>query len=123
MAYKNPEDRRAYDREWHKKNAVKRRKVQRTRQKDNVRWFREEIKSKYSCAHCGENDPVVIDFHHNDPELKILPIVIMLKNGYGRKKILEEVEKCTPLCANCHRREEHRIRQANVAQSGRASSL
>jgi hypothetical protein len=29
----------------------------------------------------------------------------MVNHGYGWKRIEEEIEKCIPLCCNCHRLE------------------
>lgn len=110
MPRNNEEKRRAYDREWHKKNSAKRTEVQIARRKEISRWYREEIKPLYKCANCGEDDPIVIDFHHNDASLKTLAVSVMISQGFGRETILAEIAKCTPLCANCHRREEHRLR-------------
>jgi len=57
---------------------------------------------KSPCVICNESDPIVIDFHHVNPETKSFTI------GQGtcrsNEQILQEVEKCVCLCANCHRR-------------------
>lgn len=63
-------------------------------------------KMALSCTDCGlsfKNEPYLCDFHHTDPsnkegELSQLP----------SKKFLEEVKKCIPLCANCHRRRHNK---------------
>lgn len=63
-----------------------------------------EYKEGLSCNNCGmsfKGRPEICDFHHLDPNLKIMGVGIMIKHGI--KRALEEAEKCTPLCANCHR--------------------
>ena len=65
------------------------------------------------CQECGYNKCVAaLEFHHLDPSTK--------EANWNKirlwewKKIEEELDKCSLLCANCHR-EEH-VRLANVAQ-------
>ena len=66
------------------------------------------IMSKEKCQHCGENDPVVLDWHHTDPSIKEASVSWLLQNR-SRKAILEEIDKCICLCANCHRRAHHGV--------------
>ena len=61
-------------------------------------------KETYHCAECGisgSGRPEIIDFHHKSPEEKEreFTTLIMCK----KERIMEEISKCTPLCANCHR--------------------
>ena len=53
------------------------------------------------CEDCGNKfPPRVMHFHHLDEKSK------QFRVGYSktssREKILEEIEKCVLLCANCH---------------------
>lgn len=57
------------------------------------------LKTGKECK-CGENDPNCLDFHHLDG--KIASLTQAAKNRWSEKRILEEVEKCVLLCANCH---------------------
>ena len=57
---------------------------------------------KNSCVICDEPDPVVIDFHHIDPETKLFTIGSSLNRS--KEAIKTEAEKCVCLCANCDRR-------------------
>ena len=63
----------------------------------------EEFKVGKKCLLCNENHPACLDFHHKDGTKKSDRISKMV----GRvpwKRLLEEIEKCDILCANCHRK-------------------
>jgi len=58
------------------------------------------------CEKCGYNKYVeVLDFHHRDPNEKDFGISAH-GNTLNLEKAKKEVDKCSLLCANCHR-EEH----------------
>lgn len=62
----------------------------------------------HPCEHCGEADPVVLEFHHlRDKETEICR---MVTNGVSIRRLDNEIKKCQVLCANCHRRETARLR-------------
>jgi protein-arginine kinase activator protein McsA len=58
----------------------------------------------HPCVDCGENDPIVLEFDHKDPELKSDSISKMITKNRSLSQIMQEVEKCDVRCANCHRR-------------------
>lgn len=58
----------------------------------------------HPCVSCGESNPVVLEFHHRDPNEKDMDITQFLSGGYSLKRIIAELEKCDVLCANCHRK-------------------
>lgn len=64
--------------------------------------------SDKSCEDCGFSDIRTLDFDHIDPNLKKFGIARAINSGYSWKQILDEINKCRILCANCHR-----IRTAN----------
>jgi len=64
-------------------------------------WF-ENLKSGLKCKNCPENHPACLQFHHRDPSQKDLAISSAMQSGWGKKRILEEIDKCDVLCANCH---------------------
>lgn len=69
----------------------------------NREWL-VNYKSQLSCFDCGLpflNKPWLCDFHHREPENKHFELSQV--GSYSIEKILEEVAKCDPLCANCHR--------------------
>lgn len=72
----------------------------------------EQLKQRYAeyklskgCNRCGYNkNSKALDPHHlKDKEISLS---VAVRNGWSWKRILEELEKCEILCANCHR-EEH----------------
>ena len=55
------------------------------------------------CAICGYNRcPAALEFHHSNPEDKNFGLG-MFSMGKKDERIVEELNKCILLCANCHR--------------------
>lgn len=69
-----------------------------------------EFKKTLSCEHCGESDPICLDFHHENPVDKKYTIN-KIKRSRGILKT--ELEKCIVLCANCHRKYHRKIESNN----------
>lgn len=67
------------------------------------------IKEQASCAKCGEKRPYVLDYHHLNPNTKVGTVSRQMVHA-SQNKVLEEIPKCVPLCANCHR-EYHYLKQ------------
>lgn len=66
-----------------------------------------DIKEKSPCFDCGIFYPhYVMDFDHRNPKEKVETIARMI-SLVGVSKILEEIEKCDLVCANCHRIRTH----------------
>lgn len=58
------------------------------------------------CKFCHYKEiPQAIDFHHIEKEAKTFNISIGIQNKYLKEVIEKELEKCIPLCLNCHRKE------------------
>jgi len=62
------------------------------------------IKHKSGCAKCDENDYLVLEFNHINPETKSFNIGKTKGKSKSWSTILNEVKKCEILCANCHKR-------------------
>ena len=62
--------------------------------KDDIDSFRKP------CVHCGIDKPYLIEFHHRDPEEKEFVIAHWRKKS--KESLIAELEKCDPLCRNCH---------------------
>lgn len=92
-----------YFKKWYYEN----REVQYQRIKDRARlmkeWFK-EYKTALKCVACGENHISCLDFHHRDPKEKDIKLAEVINRGWGKERILLEIDKCNVLCANCHRK-------------------
>jgi hypothetical protein len=75
-----------------------------TRDKQRIEKCRKQFlayKKTLRCAHYGLADHRVLEFHHiGNKDLKVSAIV---NQGYSWDRIQKEIEKCIPLCCNCHR--------------------
>lgn len=61
-----------------------------------IEYFKEN-----PCAHCGEDNPIVLEFDHlADKEHNVSN---MINDGLSWDKVKLEIDKCQVLCANCHR--------------------
>lgn len=113
---RNREKQRNNQREWYKRNKKKAHSWIRNRQRKLTEWLL-EYKSSLSCERCGENHIACLDFHHRNPEEKDIAIAHAINTeGWGKKRILEEISKCEILCSNCHRKEHWQLKQAGVAE-------
>lgn len=56
---------------------------------------------KIKCAKCGDTRVYVLDYHHKDSSQKDFTIGKVKKGSLDL--IQKEIDKCTVLCANCHR--------------------
>jgi hypothetical protein len=110
MPFKKIEKKRAYQRKWARKqrkgHAVyneKRKKLNRDHARRWAEWFA-SIKQGLSCIQCGESHPACIDFHHRDRKTKRFDVARAAHAQVSKRKILAEIERCDPVCANCHRK-------------------
>jgi hypothetical protein len=81
-------------------NKKKARDAQRRKQKlyaDRVR----RVKERYGCQNCGENDEACLDLHHRDDKDERLG---RMARHRSPAIVVAEINKCTVLCANCHRK-------------------
>ena len=108
MPYANSEEHKLRKKEWYEKNkslSSQRAKEARERKRE---WYQALMSDKF-CERCGESDQIVLEWHHRDPSVKEGSVSWMMDNR-GRQTILEEISKCQCLCANCHRRVHHELR-------------
>lgn len=70
------------------------------RRKRLSNWLTE---NKKECVYCGENDSVCLEFHHIDPSIKEASLSFAFRE-FSVVRIMEEINKCVILCANCHRK-------------------
>jgi hypothetical protein len=105
MPYKDPEIRKIKNREakklWYQKNKVKHIADAAKYRRDTRRlWM--EFKETQECAFCGFSHPAAIDFHHVIRDGTKQSVNLLAQRG-SYAKAYEEIKKCIPLCANCHR--------------------
>jgi len=62
------------------------------------------FKAKLACAHCGENHPATLDFHHVVRKPGNRKVHRLIGNGQYEAAMKEATEKCIVLCSNCHRK-------------------
>jgi hypothetical protein len=55
----------------------------------------------HPCLDCGETDPIVLEFDHLRDKSFDISSELSRRNW---QSILDEIEKCEVVCANCHRR-------------------
>ena len=60
------------------------------------------ISYQFTCLACDNLDPTVVEWHHIDEATKSFGIA----NGMSKSHDAwwDELLKCVPLCANCHRK-------------------
>lgn len=75
---------------------------QRQKYKQKVKVVIDEAKTS-GCYFCPEDDPVVLQFHHIDPESKRFNVGYSHAR-YGVRAVQEEIAKCIVVCSNCHLR-------------------
>jgi len=75
------------------------------------RAFVLEYRLAHPCIKCNERDPYCLDFHHiHGKDIDIRRATC----DCGLKRLQEEIAKCIVLCANCHRKEHHRLKNETV---------
>ena len=79
MPIRDPEERRAYNREWMRKRRAD--------------WFAGKV-----CAECGGTDRLELD--HADPAIKVTHAVW----SWSAERRETELVKCRPMCHECHLR-------------------
>ena len=62
--------------------------------------FKRDLVSHFTCIACDNLDPLVVQWHHLDPEEKEFEIMSTLNASHERW--WNEILKCVPLCGNCH---------------------
>lgn len=54
------------------------------------------------CVDCGENNPILLQYDHKNPELKNFSISTGIKEGRSLQEIIEEIKLCDVRCVRCH---------------------
>jgi len=120
MPFKDPDKRREYQRQYHKKwyqsNADKRRAQVRMRRKQ-VREKLQILKAQGACVECGLSGEIAtwaLDYHHINHDDKVASVSYLVSNGYSWKRIEKEIAKCELICSNCHRIRHYKEHKAGI---------
>jgi hypothetical protein len=105
MPYKDLAVRKAkqkeYSQAWYKRNSTAQ-KLKSSNSKKLMKQKWRNYKATLACLHCEAKHPAIIDFHHVVKDPANLSVNLLTKDG-KYEKAFKEIEKCIPLCANCHR--------------------
>lgn len=70
------------------------------------RGFQNKLKAIHykggKCETCQEPRPAALCFHHKKPETKSFGLDARTFSNYKWSTVLEELDKCSLLCHNCH---------------------
>lgn len=64
---------------------------------EKARALLEELRGNRGCAHCGEDHPAVLEFHHSNPNEKEEGVAALAWKN--RRKAREEAKKSALFCA------------------------
>jgi len=113
MPYKNPAQKKEYQRQWHQRTWQKRKEkhyCQQTERRHKLaKWFLEYKKTLFCCK-CGETHPACIEFHHTEDNKKN-NVSDMVTTGYSKEMIMDEIKKCIIICKNCHAKEHYQNKE------------
>ena len=108
MPNKTSEQLRSYNREYYQRKRQHLLEKQREKNKrlaESRRKWLVDYKKTLKCNRCGESHPATLTFHHKSGSEKNFEIGNALCLGVSLKRLIEEIEKCEVLCANCHAKE------------------
>ena len=127
MPLKDPEARRAYQREYMRRYFADnpRRKAEHLArvganndryEQEKRRWIANYLLG-HPCVDCGETDRDVLDFDHVRG-VKLFGIATAARRGYSMEVLIAEVAKCEVRCANCHRNVTRQRERSGVVELG-----
>ena len=102
---------RAYHRNYYQRNRsrfIEKNRRNKNRQRNRLRAILWAVKEN-PCQDCGGSfHPWVMELDHRDGGTKEAAVSNLVSKGCTDARLLEEIEKCDLVCANCHRMRTHR---------------
>jgi len=95
--YQEEDSKKEYKKEVKRKTGTGNKK-----RRKELRLFVRELKRIHHCFECNESDPACLGFHHLDPSIKEGNIPKGINNCWKIDRLVDEIDKCVVLCANCH---------------------
>lgn len=92
------------DQRWHYRNSEWNTERDYRRKQRLRQWVYDKKRAAGGCTDCSESDPRCLDFHHREDTEKIATVSSMINDCSSKDRIATEIQKCTVLCANCHRK-------------------
>ncbi|HEV3469292.1 MAG TPA: hypothetical protein VG148_08225 [Pyrinomonadaceae bacterium] len=112
---------RAYHRLYYTKNKarfISKNRRNKNRQRARLRALVWEAKRR-PCQDCGGMfHPWVMEFDHRDGTTKEAAVANLASQGCPDAQLLEEINKCDVVCANCHRLRTYRRLKKNFDEIG-----
>jgi len=62
-----------------------------------------EYLDTHPCVDCNEDEKILLEFDHINPQDKV-DVISRMARKVGMVKLFKEIAKCAVRCANCHRR-------------------
>ena len=105
MPYVDPVKRSEANKRYYQKYKQRRAEINRE-YRTKIKQTLKELKESEPCTDCGNYFPhYVMDYDHQRD--KVIGVSAAITQGWSLKKIMEEIEKCELVCANCHRERTH----------------
>ena len=102
---------RAYHRLYYQLNKsrfIAKNRRNKNRQRKRLRTILWDVK-QVPCQDCGGlYHPWVMELDHRDGSTKTAAVANLVSTGCTDARLLEEIEKCDVVCANCHRMRTYR---------------
>ena len=105
------EEIQAYHRRWYEENRQDVLNYSKRKYDQRRQWL-DEYKREKGCEFCGEDDSNCLILHHTGGEKKEANIAMVFAK-WPWSRVLEEMESCSVLCANCHRKLHFREKTGN----------
>lgn len=96
--------RREYDSRYFKANVVVKSASAATLKRELLKWYN-GLKHGKICMQCGGGPfhACQLDYDHMPGHHKVLEVSKMVRLGYSKEKVMQEISKCQLICASCHR--------------------
>ena len=102
---------RAYHRLYYQRNRsrfIAKNRRNKNRQRKRLRAILWGFKQR-PCQDCGDNfHPWVMELDHREGTIKAAAVANLVSKGCTDARLLEEIDKCDVVCANCHRMRTYR---------------
>ena len=100
-------DKAHYDKDYYKQNATEKTASATQTKKDIVKWYY-ALKDNKNCQDCmGQYRYWQQDYDHLPSFTKFMDVSKMVRLGYAKEKIMNEIAKCSLICKNCHSTRTH----------------